>query len=145
MLRLRWGCPDSGSGSRRSRRRRQQRKGRQQKLRRKKKCGKQPRRRRNRTARRRRKRWRRESRGEQPLYSRNRTAGWRQKEWRRMCRLGPEWRQQGRRRRRFMSPSFPCAICSRNTTGMPCGRSSAENTNRRLCLRSGIRSASSWN
>ena len=35
--------------------------------------------------------------------------------------------------------------CSRNTTGMPCGRSSAENTNRRLCLRSGIRSASSWN
>ena len=85
--------------------------------------------------------------GEQPLYSRNRTAGWRQKGWRRMCRPGPEWRRQrqGRRRRRFMPPSFPCAICSRNTTGMPCGRSSAENTNRRLCLRSGIRSASSWN
>ena len=120
---------------------------RQQKLRCKTKCGKQPRRRRNRTARRRRKRWRRESRGEQPRYSRNRTAGWRQKGWRRMCRPGPEWRRQrqGRRRRRFMPPSFPCAICSRNTTGMPCGRSSAENTNRRLCLRSGIRSASSWN
>ena len=71
------GCPDSGSGRRRSRRRRQQRKGRQQKLWRKKKCGKQPRRSRNRTAGRRRKRWRRESRGEQPRYSRNRTAGWR--------------------------------------------------------------------
>ncbi|MFR5452953.1 MAG: hypothetical protein ACLTIG_17330 [Roseburia hominis] len=85
--------------------------------------------------------------GEQPRYSRNRTAGWRQKGWRRMCRPGPERRRQrrGRRWRRFMPPSFPCAICSRNTTGMPCGRSSAENTNRRLCLRSGIRSASSWN
>ena len=83
----------------------------------------------------------------QPLYSRNRTAGWRQKEWRRMCRPDPERRRQrrGRRWRRFMPLSFPCAICSRNTTGMPCGRSSAENTNRRLCLRSGIRSASSWN
>lgn len=66
---------------------------------------------------------------------------------RRMCRPGPERRRQrrGRRWRRFMPLSFPCAICSRNTTGMPCGRSSAENTNRRLCLRSGIRSASSWN
>lgn len=51
----------------------------------------------------------------------------------------------GRRWRRFMPLSFPCAICSRNTTGMPCGRSSAENISRWLCLRSGICSASSWN
>ena len=65
----------------------------------------------------------------------------------RMCRPDPEWRWQrrGRRWRRFMPLSFPCAICSRNTTGMPCGRSSAENISRWLCLRSGICSASSWN